>query len=236
MFSPTYTKRQVTPCTEHFHFQGMRFKEENHMNQLTKMKINFVKESSGISCLCKAINEWEPQFWSRSHLHSLLEVNPREKTALTERKNNQHLELGDGTTMVMRKNQKLQEYLTLLRNICMKLFGNLSKSWKRLIFHGNLGMQRWRSCACTNSGEFCFKLRNLRKPEALETWDCFLGFWHLSKGRQEMHSWGKDPTKSSNTEAIVYMHNRGVVVTATNLPWETWIKQPAILQHMKIRN
>lgn len=55
-------------------FQGMRFKEENHMNQLTKMKINFGKESSGISCLCKAIYEWEPQFRSKSHLHSFLKV------------------------------------------------------------------------------------------------------------------------------------------------------------------
>lgn len=76
------------------------------MNQLTKMKMNFGKESSGISCLCKTINEWEPQFQSRSLLQLPLKVNPREKIALTERKNNQHLELGDGTTMVMRKKKR----------------------------------------------------------------------------------------------------------------------------------
>lgn len=203
MFSPTYTERQVTPCTERFHSQGMRFGEENHMNQLTKMKINFGKESSGISCLCKAIYEWEPQLLSRSHPHSFLKVNAREKTAPTERKNNQNLEVDDGTTMVMSKKHNLQGMLDTVKNICMKPLGNLAKSWKILIFHGNLGMQRWQPCACRNSGEFCFKLRKLRKTEALETWDYSLGLWHLSEGRQEMYSWGKDPTKSSNTEAIV---------------------------------
>lgn len=128
MFSPTYTERQVTPCTERFHSQGMRFGEENHMNQLTKMKINFGKESSGISCLCKAIYEWEPQLLSRSHPHSFLKVNPREKTAPTERKNNQNLEVDDGTTMVMSKKHNLQGMLDTVKNICMKPLGNLAKS------------------------------------------------------------------------------------------------------------
>lgn len=128
MFSPTYTERQVTPRTERFHSQGMRFGEENHMNQLTKMKINFGKESSGISCLCKAIYEWEPQLLSRSHLHSFLKVNAREKTAPTERKNNQNPELDDGSTMVMRKKHKLQGMPDTFKIICMRPSGNLSKS------------------------------------------------------------------------------------------------------------
>lgn len=122
------TQKQVTPCTECFHSQGMRFGEENHMNQLTKMKINFGKESSGTSCLSKAIYEWEPQFQPRSHLHSFLKVNAREETALTERKNNQHLELDDGTTMAMRKKQKLQGMPATIKSICMKPLGNLNKS------------------------------------------------------------------------------------------------------------
>lgn len=169
-------------------------------------------------------------YMSGNHNYSLdltythfLKVNAREKTAPTERKNNQNPELDDGSTMVMRKKHKLQGMSDTFKKICMRPSGNLSKSWKRLVFHGNLGMQRWRPCACTNSAEFCFKLRKLRKTEALETWDYSLGLWHLSEGRQEMYSWGKDPTKSQILKPLLHALNGGVVGTATNLQWEKLI-------------